>query len=269
MGNRDNMTQKTLFGEDINFFTKMRNRTKKFHKELVQEISNLKLEDLTINPYIIAFLFKTPKEFINFFFYQSISRKTSGKFGKYIEDLLLYLSDGHSELPEFDLKKIKNEQTHHVEIKSFTNTMRKAEMKKFFVGNTKSEVWGVIPRYQKKRPNECFKLGTSYGELTHPEHTRSIKNYIKRMLDYYKDLVNFQDEKNIHLCGTKLWDFFSGEENFLENKVFPKLLEIINKTDEERAIIDIINEKIETITKKFIEKYQNRITSKLILDNFI
>ena len=181
--------------------------------------------------------------------------------GIYIEDLLGYLSDSRSELAEFDLKKQKENMIHHIEIKTTTNTMRLAEMKKFFMN--------VIPSYQKEKPNEAFKLGTSFGEINHPEHSQSINNYIKRMLNEHQENIRFNDIENIHICGRQLWDFLSGEENFLENAVIPRILESLENITINQSILEVINDKIDSLTEDFISKYGEDVTSEMIMDNFI
>lgn len=211
---------------------------------------------------------------IQYFYFQSITRKISGKTGNFIEALLRMLCDDNSELAEFDLKKTIDSQVVHLEIKSSTNTMRKAEMKKFFLGDsTKEKNWGVIPKYQLEHPNHVFKLGTSFGEKNHPEHLRSIEGYISKMLSEYKGIIKFNDEKRIHLCGNQLWDYLSQQNHFLSNVLFPILLkakeEFENSSLSKLSIGDAINKNLKQIKNEFTKKYGDTLTPKMIINNLI
>ena len=247
--------------DEDEFTLKLKDRTIRFYNELVDEISLFSLDTITINPYIISIIFQTPRAIVTYFFYQSITRKISGKMGIYIEDLLSYLSDGRSELAEFDLKKQEENLVHHIEIKTTTNTMRLAEMKKFFMN--------VIPSYQMEKPNQAFKLGTSFGEINHPKHSKSITNYIEKMLNEHQDNIRFNDIDNIHICGRQLWDFLSGEENFLENAVIPRILESLGNIPRSKSILEVINDKIDSLTEDFMSRYGKDVTLEMIMNNFI
>ena len=89
------------------------------------------------------------------------------------------------------------------------------------------------------------------------------------MLIEHQKNISFNDIENIHICGRKLWDFLSGEENFLEKAVIPRILESLENITKNRSLLEIINDKIDLLTEDFISKYGEDVTSEMIMNNFI
>jgi len=206
----------------------------KYVNNWIKIVNGLKLEDLNINPLLVTSLnLNTPKELIEFSVYASAIRSVVTSMGYLVENFLLATSKD-VEKPEKTWDIIKTDQNgkrYYIQVKSGPNDMDYDQIR----------TWAKEIENVEKEGNKGY-IGITYGK-------RDNKTVTFSLLEQY-----LKDWENKTLIGRELWEFLSGDKNFIDRVIstLRKVALDILKTD---SMITVIESSIERITRDFIEKF--------------
>ena len=101
-----------------------------------ENLDSRKLEDLTINPFMVRLLqLRTPEEVVDYFARSNFFISVATSLGFYLEHFLI---DGHPNVEKlkkgFDARKTENDVTYEMEFKSGPNDVNKTAMRQYKIG---------------------------------------------------------------------------------------------------------------------------------------
>lgn len=214
-----------------------------FIQRQLDMIAKLNIVDLNCNPILIKSLrFKTSKEVITYYVFQSISRSMVTSLGYLVQDLLLYSSEdvysakdaSEGEGTKWDLVKEKvGTVKAWIEVKSGPNDLDKAQILHY-----KKQIEMI-----ENRGERAF-IGETYGKRTQNTITHSL--YRQYLPEYEKRT----------LIGHELWNFISDDPKY-HVKLSKMLHSVADIVLAKRSLLDKINEKVVDLTKTFDETYKS------------
>jgi hypothetical protein len=211
---------------------------KTFLEGNVNNLQNLKLDSIEINPFLAKALgLKSSKEIISFNVYQAVTRSIVTSWGMMVENFLIYAGSEKNkekfttkEGSNPDLKKRTKNGMEYFQIKSGPNTMNVSMV------HSLNDVFAVLNNKNLK----CY-LGMTYGKRDR------ISAQIKS---------NLNDFDNTTLIGKELWDHISEEKNY--HKKVIKAMTVATSGMLEKSFIEMINDKIMAIDNQWKEKFGSK-----------
>jgi len=222
--------------------------TKNFLEGNINNLKNLELDSIDINPFLVKALgFKSSKEIISFNVYQAVTRSIVTSWGMMVENFLIYAGSEKNkekftskEGSNPDLKKKTKNGIEYFQIKSGPNTMNVSMV------NSLNDVFTIL-----NNKNLTFYLGMTYGTR------KNISPQIKS---------NLNDFDNTTLIGKELWDHISEEENY-HKKVIKAMTTATNGMSEKNFIV-MINDKIMEIDSQWKKKFGTKSLEQ-IFDSYL
>lgn len=211
-----------------------------FIQRRINHIKAIKIDDFTVNPLLCAALnLDTASDFIKFNVYAYEQRSIVTAMGTLVEELALCSSpdvakgfvfpDGDYEKWDIVVERL-GEVKSFIELKSGPNDMDKTQVKKYA---------NQIAAVEKEGEKAFF--GISYGQRDSDKYVGMFQQYLPEW-------------ERRTLIGKELWSYVSGNEDFHE-----KLMEVIKSTANaflsEQSIINMIDTRVDELSKEFEEKY--------------
>lgn len=201
------------------------------------------IDESAINPFLVrAIGINSFDDLAKFYVYQRVGRSIVTSFGSAIEHIVRDLVDG-TEGKWWDVVATLDEKQHYISVKSGPRDMDKDQVTYF--SDQAKEVLA-------KDATAVAFIAMGYGKSPWPIVPKTLEN-------------NGLDPKKHLFIGKRLYDYISGETNY-----HAKLLDIIREAADEALngskIVDIIEAKIEEISKDFKESYGS--LEELLLDTF-
>lgn len=205
-----------------------------FVETQLENIGNLSLETMNMNPFLIrALKLSTPDEVIRFNVYQTATRSIVTSMGFTIEMMVGHSGARMGEKGEwYDVVKEIDSLTYWIQVKSGPNDVDKDQVKHFSLEFDKTE----------SKKNNLARLGITYGKRN--LNTISM-NHIKSYLNKWKERL---------LVGRELWDFVSSEKNY-HSRVLKWIDEVSASLLHGKSIEQEIESSIKKITSDFESKY--------------
>jgi len=204
-----------------------------FTQRQLDSIGSLDLDRLSPNPFLVyALNFTTPEALLHVNVYMFAGRSIVTSMGFFVERLLLISSDDVYKVETgWDIKKVNNNHTSWLQIKSGTNDMDRDQIEKW-VGKITAKI---------NQGDDAY-IGITYGKET--DETVSL-GILRQLLPNWKMRT---------LIGRDLWEFISGDPNYVD-KVFDNLRGAAANILKGHSIADEINIAIDRLTKEFVGKY--------------
>lgn len=213
-----------------------------FLRSQYKKVQNLTLDNLYINVLLIKALgFTTAEETVEFYLYQRITRSAVTSWGQSAVESIARIA-GAEKIPDtenvsvagkkFDLKKVTDDLTYYIQVKSGPNTMN--------VGMVAS-LNDMIEKIEEKHPDSLGVLGMTYGDKEH------ISTQIKDNLSGFA---------NRAFIGEEFWALLSGESKYYEN-----LINLIDNLSQQygqefqTAFLDLVREKKTDLIQSWERKY--------------
>jgi len=212
--------------------------------EIIDELSAEKMiNESAINPILAKALgFTDFSTLARFYVYQRISRSLVTSFGTHMENLVKIIIDGEKG-EWWDVVKKSKKVNYHISVKSGPRDMNKDQTVEF--SRRAKKIMGQDP---KALPL----IAMGYGKKAWPVITDTLK---KQGLD----------PKKHSFVGKDLYELLTGDPNY-----YKKLLDIVvsaeSKVIGKKTILQMMDDKVNEITKSFKNKYKN--VDELLLDTF-
>ena len=210
---------------------------RKFVRTQYKLLEDVKIEDFSINPFMVRLLgLRTPEEVVGYFARSNFFISVATSLGFYLEHFLI---DGHTnveKIPQtkgkggFDARKTDTEETFELEFKSGPNDVNKTAMRQYNTDFLKKEKQDVEPR-----------MGFLYGS----KDKSMAWTHAKNELDKPDEWV---------LVGKEIWEFVSGEKNY-HSKVMKWMVEAASTLGFNNKILDQVNLTISRLVKEFEEEF--------------
>ena len=197
-----------------------------------ENLDSRKLEDLTINPFMVRLLqLRTPEEVVDYFARSNFFISVATSLGFYLEHFLI---DGHPNVEKlkkgFDARKTENDVTYEMEFKSGPNDVNKTAMRQYNTDFLKKEKQDIEPR-----------MGFLYGSRDKSMAWTHAKNELDKPDEWV-------------LVGKEIWEFVSGEKNY-HSKVMKWMVEAVSTLGFNNKILDQVNLTISRLVKEFEEEF--------------
>ena len=221
-------------------------------REWYKNIRELKLEDLEPNIFLAAALgISNAKDFVEFYARQHIERSIVTSFGFLIEEVASIIGTNiekrkkGEELKGWNIKTVKDGKEYYIEIKSGPHSCNKDMLQSI------SKEQEMI---REAKPDAIICLGLLYGRKE--EVFGTIQTY------YRGDKV---------FVGKEFWEFIS-EDPEAYKKVLKLIIEayeeVLQESLEKKTLLQVINEKIDELTKEWCEKYGDKLDYNEMLKRF-
>lgn len=215
--------------------------TNEFIGRQLKMIEGLKLEELNVNPILIAALnLNNENDMIRYYVYQGISRSIVTSVGFLVQNLLLYSNeniydgknDPSGEQTKWDLVVTKIGQIKtYLEAKSGTNDINKSQIHHYI-----PEILAV-----EDKGFRAF-IGETYGKRDDKTVTHGLfKQYLP-------------DWEKRTLVGKELWAFLTDDTEY-HNKLIDMLFNTSNQIMGNNTFIEKIEDKIKPLIDDFRTKY--------------
>lgn len=215
--------------------------TTAFISTQLSAIKKLTIDGLNANPLLCkAIKLNTTRDFIKYYAYQALSRSIVTSMGFFVQDLLLYSNDdiydgkpyreGYKTKWDIVIERVDTARS-FIEVKSGPNDLDSAQVKHYDEEIDRIEENG----------DKAF-IGFTYGKRENATVSLNLlQQYVK----------NWGDKT---LIGKELWDYVSGNEHYHET-----LMNTIQETSQaflnNISIVNMIDEKIESLIQEFSQKY--------------
>lgn len=203
-------------------------------RKIISNIESLRLEDMSVNPFLIRMLhFRTPEEIVRFNTFQRIPRSVVTSMGTALEYMVADCGGRRGKKGEwYDAVKNDGDDTYWIQIKSGPNDVDKDQMEKF------NDKFNDLA----KKPRQHPRLGIVYGRRDQDSISIAMA---KKYLDSHESRM---------LVGRELWDFISGEANF-HRKILDWVDEAVEQDLKGQSIDSKMQDAIERITGEFKAKH--------------
>lgn len=202
--------------------------------KIMTNLSNLTLEYINMNPFLIRMLhLRTPEELLRFNVYQTVSRSIVTSMGTGLEYMIADSGGKRVKGKWYDVVKKKGKDTYWIQVKSGPNNIDKDQVEAF---NKK------FIDTEKMSGNNHPKLGIVYGK-------RNLKTVSLGLVKKY-----MQDWEDRLLVGRELWDFMSEEKNY-HKKVMFWIEDAVMQDLKNKSIDDMIQTAIKRLLREFKSKY--------------
>ena len=205
---------------------------RKFVRTQYKLLEDVKIEDFSINPFMVRLLgLRTPEEVVGYFARSNFFISVATSLGFYLEHFLI---DGHPNVEKlkkgFDARKTENDVTYEMEFKSGPNDVNKTAMRQYNTDFLKKEKQDVEPR-----------MGFLYGSRDKSMAWTHAKNELDKPDEWV-------------LVGKEIWEFVSGEKNY-HSKVMKWMVEAVNDLDLSNKILDQVELTVSRLAVEFEEEF--------------
>jgi hypothetical protein len=206
-----------------------------------ETLSLMNLDSLDINPFIVKALdFTKPKQIIEFNCFQSITRSVVTSWGMTVEKILEASGAEHFKETKFgslqgdkpDIIKTVGDLKYYIQVKSGPNTMNISMV---------NSLNDVIDKISQIEPKSRTLLGMTYGRKDR------VSSQIQGTLRDY--------DRN-SLIGKEFWDLIGEKEGY--HKEILKILDESSKVITSESYIDLVYEKINSITEEWENRYSDK-----------
>jgi hypothetical protein len=210
---------------------------KKFLVNRVKTVRKLKMTDLDVNPFLIRILsnelgLDNSEAIVRWLVNQRLERGTVTSFGIALQDAAKVFSEGTG-VEGADILKTKKGKHHHIQVKSGPNTVPK---------DLGVRIAQLLRSAQRRNRGSLALYGMCYGSRA--KVSSIVRKYV-------------QEEGGVDwISGREFWEFISDDPRCLE-----EIYGIAAKVGKEfkdpkgQSLSEIINTKIEELTKEFEKIY--------------
>jgi hypothetical protein len=208
-----------------------------FLQNRVKTIKRLTLRDLDINPFLLRVLSKeleldNSRAIVKWLISQRIERGTVTSFGIALQEAARIFSEGTA-VEGADILRTKGGRRYYIQIKSGPNTIPK---------DLGVRIAQLLRSAQRRNRGSVALYGMCYGSK------EQVSNIVRKYV---------QEEGGVDwLSGREFWEFISDEPRCIE--IVYEIAERVGATFKDPAgktLSEIINEKIEDLTKEFEQTY--------------
>ena len=205
---------------------------RKFVRTQYKLLENMKIEDFSINPFMVMLLgLRTPEEVMDYFARSNFFKSVETSLGFYLEHFLI---DGHPNVEKlkegFDARKTETGRTVELEFKSGPNDVNKTTMRQYNTDFQKKEKQNVTPI-----------LAMLYGTRDKSMAFTHAKNELTKPDEWV-------------MIGKEVWEFVS-DENQYDSKVMKWMVEAVNDLDLSNKILDQVELTVSRLAEEFEEEF--------------
>lgn len=220
-----------------------------FIRNRARTIRHLKIEDLSVNPFLIRVLAKEmglndAKSIVRWLVNQRLERGTVTSFGIALQDAAKVFSEGTG-VEGADILKTKRGHHYYIQVKSGPNTIPK---------DLGVRISQLLRSAQRRNRGSVALFGMCYGS----------KRQVSSIVRHYVE----QEGGIGWMAGREFWEFISDDPNCID-----KIYEIAAKVGEEfkdaqgQTLSEILDAKIDELHRQFETLYGN--SGSLMWDNLL
>ena len=205
---------------------------RKFVRTQYKLLEDMKIEDFSINPFMVRLLgLRTPEEVVGYFARSNFFISVATSLGFYLEHFLI---DGHPNVEKlkegFDARKTDTEETFELEFKSGPNDVNKTAMRQYNTDFQEKEKQGVTPI-----------LAMLYGTRDKSMAFTHANNELDKPDDWV-------------MVGKEVWEFVSGIDDY-DSRVMGWMVEAVNDLDLSNKILDQVELTVSRLAEEFEEEF--------------
>ena len=210
---------------------------RKFVRTQYKLLEDVKIEDFSINPFMVRLLgLRTPEEVVGYFARSNFFISVATSLGSYLEH---FVTGGHTDVEEipktkgkggFDARKTDTKETFELEFKSGPNDVNKTAMRQYNTDFQKKEKQGVTPI-----------LAMLYGTRDKSMAFTHANNELDKPDDWV-------------MVGKEVWEFVSGIDDY-DSRVMGWMVEAVNDLDLSNKILDQLDLTVSRLAEEFEEEF--------------
>ena len=210
---------------------------RKFVRTQYVLLDNMKIEDLSINPFMVRLLrLQTPEEVVGYFVRWKSFISIGTSLGYDLEHFLIAGHPNVEKIPQtkgkggFDARKTETGRTFEMEFKSGPNDVNKIQMQKYNDKFKAKESQGVKPI-----------MGFLYGSRNKSISMTHAKNELDKPNEWVK-------------VGKEIWEFVSDKKNY-HSTVMRWMDEAVDDLNFSNRILDQVDLTVSRLVKEFEEEF--------------